>query len=332
MSGVVGGAFMALGAIALASTDALFDVTWINSNTYSSLAVIAFVFFAPLFGLARIPSAQDIMTVKDERNVFFTFLVKYIGLPFIALYFLILYAYSVKVLMHFSDWPNGQVAWMVIGFSVFGYVLYIFSHALASSVPLIATLRKYFPLVVLPQVGMLFYAISLRIMQYDLTINRYFVVVFGLWLTGVSLYYIFAKNARLIIIPTSLAIISLIISVGPWSVYQYPLARQSERLLEDLTTAGIYRDGEIVPLPSYDAIDPVLAQSIYSRIEYVCSYAHCEAIRSLFAPQLVSLYAEKQARWEASEAKYQKCMLSTDVGACYREEPTKEPSTYEVLA
>lgn len=83
MSGVVGGAVMALGAIALASVDALFDVMWVESDTYSSLAVMAFACFAPLFGLARIPSEQDIIAGKARENVFFNFLVKYIGLPFI---------------------------------------------------------------------------------------------------------------------------------------------------------------------------------------------------------------------------------------------------------
>lgn len=79
--------------------------------------------------------------------------------------------------MHFGEWPNGEVTWMVIGFSIFGYLLYIFSHSLEKR-PFLQAFRKYFPFVVLPQILMLFYAIYLRIAQYDITINRYFVVVF----------------------------------------------------------------------------------------------------------------------------------------------------------
>lgn len=233
--------------------------------------------------------------------------------------------------MNFSDWPNGQVAWMVIGFSVFGYVIYIVSHALAQSVPLIASFRRYFPFLVLPQVAMLFYAISLRIMQYDLTINRYFVVVFGLWLTGISLYYAFAKNTRLIIIPTSLAILSLIISVGPLSVYQYPLERQYDRLIQNLEAANIYKDGVVTPLEKYDSIDPKLSQEIYEGIGYLCDFDNCRQIRELFAQEISQAEREKKTRWEASEAKYQKCINqeAPNRDVCYREEYSKSINRYE---
>lgn len=331
MSGVIWWAVMALGSIAIASIDALFDVTWVNSNSYTYTAVLAFCTIAPIFALARIPDRDVIGEEQGSENVFFTFLVKYVGLPFIVLYFVILYAYSLKVLMNFSDWPKWQISWMVIGFSVFGYLLYIFSYSIGEKSDLIQRVRRYFPAFVIPQVTMLFYAIYLRIAQYDLTMNRYFVVVFGLWLLGISLYYTLARSTRLVIIPASLALITLIISVGPWSVYELPLARQEARLMRDLTTAGIYRDGEIVPLASYESIDSQLSNDIYEGIGYICSYAHCYAIRSLFASQLISLYAEKQARWDSSEVKYQKCVTeSSEKWGCYREEYDDEPSTWEI--
>lgn len=81
------------------------------------------------------------------------------GIPFLILYFVILYSYSVKVLLNFSDWPKGQVSWMVIGFSVFGYALYLFSYSIEKEYSLIERMRRYFPAFVLPQVLMLFYAI-----------------------------------------------------------------------------------------------------------------------------------------------------------------------------
>ena len=86
---------------------------------------------------------------------------------------------------------------------------------------------------------MLFYAIYLRIAQYDLTMNRYFVVVFGVWLTGISLFLIFSRQKRLVSIPMSLAIITFVISFGPWSVYHLPFDRQYQKLVSNLTTARI---------------------------------------------------------------------------------------------
>jgi hypothetical protein len=56
-------------------------------------------------------------TIDDNlfyENKFFSFLVKYVAIPFIYIYFLILYAYTVKVLLNFQDWPKGEVSWLVI--------------------------------------------------------------------------------------------------------------------------------------------------------------------------------------------------------------------------
>jgi hypothetical protein len=60
---------------------------------------------------------------------------------------------------------------------------------------------------------MLFYAIYLRINQYDLTINRYFVVIFGIWLLVISIYFIFSKKKNLMVIPAILTIFTIIISI-----------------------------------------------------------------------------------------------------------------------
>ena len=109
MALVVGGALMALGAIAIGSVSALFDVirTWSElSKLYSNWAVIALSLVAPLYGLIQLPQASEYMVTRFEKNRFFSFLVRYVATPFIYIYFLILYAYTAKVLMHFSDWPK----------------------------------------------------------------------------------------------------------------------------------------------------------------------------------------------------------------------------------
>ncbi len=144
--------------------------------------VFSMTLFSPIFGLAHVPKKETFTQSEVGENKFFTFLIKYIGVPFIYIYFLILYAYSIKVLSHFSDWPKGQITWLVIAFSIFGYKMYIFTHLLKGENVLIKLSRKFFPIAVIPQIFMLFYAIYLRINQYDITMNRYFVVVFGVWL------------------------------------------------------------------------------------------------------------------------------------------------------
>ena len=297
ISAIVGGTLLFLGSIAIGSVFALFDLAMLDKRkVFMYWTIFALAFFAPLFALAHVPKKETFITSDLTESKFFTFLIKYIGVPFIYVYFLILYVYSIKVLMNFSDWPKGHISWMVIIFSIFGYMMYIFTYLLREQNSLIRLFRKLFPVAVIPQVLMLFYAIYLRIYQYDITMNRYFIVVFGTWLLGVSLYYALSKQKYLGIIPFSLGIIILIISMGPWSVYSMPAERQYNKLVRNLEQAHILKDGVIVPLAKYTDIDGTLSNEIHNGINYMCDFSECSRIKKLFATQLAG--KEKLSREE----------------------------------
>ena len=104
------------------------------------------------------------------------------------------------------------MCWLVIAFASMGYLTYLLSSYVEQELKAVTVFRKRFPIVVLPQIFMLFYAIALRIQQYDVTISRYLVVVFGIWLLVLSGYFIFSRQKRLFAIPASLVIFVLLIS------------------------------------------------------------------------------------------------------------------------
>ncbi len=183
----------------------------------------------------------------------------------------------------------------MIGFSLFGYIGYIFSKSYEEEHSFVRWFRKGLPIVIMPQIPMLGYAIALRIGQYDVTMNRYFVVLFGCWLLGISLYFIISKSKSLWIIPSTLTCITLIISIGPWGVYQLPLERQYHRLLNNLETAEILKEGIISP--AVDTLDADLGNNIYSGIEYVCQFESCKRIKTLF-PNIIKQVEElDQKNW-----------------------------------
>lgn len=298
MSAIVGGALMALWSIAISAVGALFDINpLINEwKMYENWGVIALSLAAPLYGLIHLPEKDAIDTRDYVTNKFFAFIIRFVVIPFVAIYFCILYAYSVKVLLNISEWPKGEICWLVIGFSVFGYLGYIFSKSYEQEHSVVQIFRKYFPIAVLPQIPMLGYAIALRINQYDLTMNRYFVVVFGLWLTLISLYFILGRIKSLTIIPTTLTLLTLMISIGPWWVYQLPLSRQYSRLISNLEKAEILRDGKI--FIASDTLDAVLENNIYSGIEYVCRFEKCTRIESLFNEILIEPKKTDEKNWK----------------------------------
>lgn len=292
---IFGGFLFSLWAIWILSVDALFDIDY---NSYDKLygywAAFSLSFLAPTFLLYNIPKKELVSKNELYENKFFSFLVKYVFISFIYLYFVILYIYTFKVLINFQDWPKWEVSWMVIWFSIFGYLVYIFSYVFSENNFLIGIFRKYFPIIVFPQIFMLFYAIYLRISQYDLTINRYFIVVFGIWLLTLSLYYIFSKAKNLFFIPLTLSIFIFIISIGPWWVYHLPESRQYDRLISNLQKAWICINensywswcSKIVPLNDYSDIEEDLSKNIYSWIDYVCDFNNCEKIKELFREEI----------------------------------------------
>ena len=301
---ILGVILFTLGAIGISAVFALFDINFINDKVYWDWAVLAFSFITPLFALTKIPEKASFNENYFNENAFFSFLIKYIAIPFIFVYFIILYAYSIKVLANFWDWPKGEVSWMVIGFSIFGYIIYIFSYIFENTNKFIKSYRKYFPYAVIPQIFMLFYAIYLRIAQYDITVNRYLVVMFGIWLLLTSLYFVFSKKKSLPIIPALLTIFTILISIWPWSVHELPLSRQTKLLTENLKTANILQDGKIIPLQNFNDIDSELSRNIASGIEYVCDFNDCKTLEQIFPEQYAEIYNEGKAEFEKFQSEW----------------------------
>lgn len=298
MSGIVGIALVILGSIAINAVGSLFDLNqFINEHRlFEHWMVISLALIAPHYALIHLPQVREINARYFDVNRFFAFLLKFVAIPFIIIYFCILYAYSVKVLMNFDTWPKGIVSWMVIGFSSFGYLIYIFSRSYEDGNVFIRIFRRCLPYAVAPQIVMLAYAIYLRINQYDLTVNRYLVVIFGIWLTLISLYYIFNKTKSLIVIPATLTVLAFVASVGPWSVYQWPLVRQYDSLVRNLQTAHMIQDGVIIKKPA--ELPDVLENTISSQIQYICNFSNCRLGKTLFAKTLEGKIKPEMKSWE----------------------------------
>lgn len=273
----------ALWNLAIFAVKLLFDLDYDFLNDFSSnWAIFSLSLITPLICLVELPIKNQTEDKNFSINFFFNFIIKYVFTSSIFVYFVILYTYSIKVLINFNDWPKWEVCWLVIAFSSLWYLTYIFSYLLEEKVKIIKTFRKIFPIAVIPQILMLFYAIYLRINQYDLTINRYFVVVFWISLLIISLYFTSSKKKNLMVIPIVLTFFTIIISIWPWWVFSLPEARQFKRLEENLKKAWILVNWEIRPLNNYNDIDKELSKEIYNGINYICYNSDCKKIAQMF--------------------------------------------------
>ena len=151
----------------------------------------------------------------------------YIFTPLVIIYALILLAYFIKILVLWQI-PNNLIVNLVIWFASFS-VVYLFFLSRVDSIGFINKFKIIFPISLFPLLGMMFFAIYLRIGEYGLTENRYIVLAGGLWVFLSLIYYIFYRENSNITVPIFLAAIILITGIGPASATRLSTRSQNAR-------------------------------------------------------------------------------------------------------
>lgn len=227
--------------LALLALDQLFKVD-VDEKRYLEIFVFISGVFNTWFFAAGIPDKYE----ELDHNVDFpkglrTFIL-YVLVPLLGLYFLILYSYSIKIILAW-DWPSGIITYMVIAVAVLGTLamLLAYPYSLREHKSPLAFLSKGYFWVLIPMIVMLYFAIGIRVADYGVTINRYIAILLAMWLSGVSIYMVVSgKDIRLI--PISLFTIILLCSFGPWGLFDASERSQVARLEKILTNAGILDD------------------------------------------------------------------------------------------
>ncbi|MFN3195561.1 MAG: DUF4153 domain-containing protein [Chlorobiota bacterium] len=232
-------------AIALGALHGLFDLD-IEETVYMNIFVVIVTVFNTWFYAAKLP--KDIHTLDSIRvypkglKVFSQFIL----LPLLLVYLLILYSYELKILLSW-DWPKGIVSYLVIGISVLGMLTFLLIQPYGNSGEnkWIKRFTKSYYLTLIPLVAMLYFAILMRIGDYGFTINRYVILMLGVWLTIVIIYFLIGRT-NIKFIPISLTIILVLSSFGPWGMFSVSESSQIGRLENLLSKNGMLENGKIV--------------------------------------------------------------------------------------
>ena len=161
---------------------------------------------------------------------------------------------------------------------------------------------------------MLFFAIFLRLGDYGITLNRYVILMFGIWVSIVSLYTIMGKtNIRFI--PLSLIIILLLSSFGPWSMDNIPKQNQKKRLEVLLTRAGIMKNGKVIQetiwptettsllrreitLMNDKKLNDSLHNEVISIVQYLDQFHDCDVLNDWFTQNMDSIVMDaRKNKW-----------------------------------
>ena len=205
-------------AIAVTAITKLFNVDFYD-EIYGYLFVIIAGLFNTIFFLAGVPeinnetSQLNLSYPKGLKN--FT---QYVLLPLISLYLVILISYEIKILVTLSL-PVGWVSYLVLVFAVFGILSFLLIHPIAKETGNLwmRTFSRWFYYLLVPLLGLLFWAILYRINLYGFTHERYYVLLLSIWLSVVVVYFIIQKQPKIKFIPISMCLFGLLSIAGPQS-------------------------------------------------------------------------------------------------------------------
>lgn len=305
------GVMLALGAMHL-----LFDVE-IPDKLPAELWIFIVGFFNTWFFVAGMPENYDELDKIAHYPFGLKVFTQYILLPLLMLYLLILYAYGAKIVALW-DWPKGVVSYLIVCVAVLGIFVFlmIYPYGQKEENSWIKKFSKAYYFILLPLVALLFIAITMRLGDYGITINRYIILLLGIWLTLVCIYFMIGKT-NIKFIPVSLSIMIVLMSFGPWSMFSVSEKSQANRLKHILEENGLLKDGKVVNEQKLEIDSNYYSQSfvpqnkqlltdslnneVKSILDYLDDYHGFNAIKSWYNQDLIgeiSHYNLQKKRWE----------------------------------
>ena len=203
-----------------------FPAQWYGDIILFVLLVVHTLIFLMLF-----PSDPNELRQVSPYPQWLRVLAQYILLPVVLIYGSLLYIYVLKILIT-QKLPNGWVCIPILLYSGAGLLTFSLLYPLRNDTEnkTVFTFMRYFFYTLLPLLTLYFIALSLRVSPYGLTENRYMLGILGVWLSALALYWMYKKQAPLMVIPQSLLLVLFFSVVGPWGMYQVCERSQTKRL------------------------------------------------------------------------------------------------------
>lgn len=290
LSAVIGG-LVTLGLyLFLESLRMLFGIR-VESSLFADIAAVCMTMLAPTLFMNLIPKGrkkhQDTVV---EFSRFAKGVVQYLFIPLLVLYMLTLYVYAGQIL---SQWtlPVGGVSYLVtVSMVMMILLIYLtFPIQFQEGNRLFKHVTRWLPVAMLPLLALMTVAIGRRLSDYGITVSRLYLLVFNLWCYAVCLWLIFTRNKRIWIIPTSFAIILLLISVGPQSIANVTLNKLKDEARNAFVASGLTQ----FPLSGeqYEkwlkTVDPKTAASIDSKLDYIQDFYRYKDMKDLLRKDAV---------------------------------------------
>lgn len=205
----------------LNSLDWLFGIT-VNHHWHSSLTAVLMIFVAGALWMSRLPKGEEKFNRLALTSKFLTGMVRYLFLPLVLGYLLVLYGYGAKILLN-MELPKGGVCLLIIvlmigclGIELLLYPLQRKAEAEGGKKHAFERwLVRWLPIIILPLLVLMSVAIGRRLYDYGITEDRLYVLTLNLWFYAVCLGLFVTRARRIHWVSLSFGLLFLLTSALP---------------------------------------------------------------------------------------------------------------------
>lgn len=202
-------------ALLLFSLDMLFNID-VSEKCYLTLPLLCCQLLPTLLFLGQIPAGEAKHDDTILSSIFINKVTRYLILPLLGAYLLILYAYTGKILLEWQL-PNGWISYLVsalmAGCIAVEFVLY--PPLRRESEKFNSLVAHRLPLLILPMLLLMTIGIFRRIDDYGISINRLYILTLNLWFYFICIGLYVTRAKRLHWIAISFGIVFLLTSALP---------------------------------------------------------------------------------------------------------------------
>lgn len=202
-------------ALLLSSIAVLFHID-ISNKCYMTLPLLCCQLLPTLLFLGQIPAEDAKHNDIIFSSIFINKVARYLILPLLGAYLLILYVYTCKILLEWQL-PNGWISYLVSALMAGCIIVeFVFYPSLRKEGEHFNRLvARYLPLFILPMLLLMTIGIFRRIDDYGISIKRLYILTLNIWFYFVCIGLYVTRAKRLHWIAISLGIIFLLTSALP---------------------------------------------------------------------------------------------------------------------
>lgn len=201
--------------IFLQSLKSLFGLD-ISEEWYATVAILCLMLLSQLLWMGQIPADEKKHSDAFNQSRFLGRVVRYLFLPLLVLYVLVLYVYGLQILLAWQL-PNGGVVWLisVLMFGAIGVAFLLYPRLRFGSSNFEEKAMRWLPIIVLPLVFLMSVSLYRRFSDYGVTTTRLYAALLNLWFYAVCLGLFFNRVRRIHWIALSFGGLFLLTSVLP---------------------------------------------------------------------------------------------------------------------